>query len=291
MPQTGIVCKVHNNLYTILATESKQEILAFKKKSIDSPAVGDQVEFDSDEQGKIITKIKPRKNLIKKPLLANIDLILFVVALADPDYSFYLIDSFLSYYSHLNVTPVILFNKNDLSNDLKKQKLNIYTELGYNCYFLNALNLTKEDKDALFKLITNKTIAFAGNSGVGKSTLINHLFGKEFIKTGAISEKTRKGKQTTTQTILYYHKEHNCFLADTPGYSMIDIATLKEANVEQLFPEFAKLEGQCKFDNCKHLTEPGCAIKQAIHNGNIAASRYDSYLKITAELKKLKPKY
>jgi ribosome biogenesis GTPase len=291
MTTSGIVCKVHNNIYTLLDETSKQELLAYKKKSIDNPAVGDQVEYSPDSQGNLITKIKPRRNLIKKPLLANIDLILFVVAIADPDYSFYVIDSFLSYYNHLNVSPVILFNKKDLSSEATKNKLNRYVELGYECYFLNALKLTAEEKEAIFKLITDKTIAFAGNSGVGKSTLVNQLFGKDFIKTGAISEKSKKGKQTTTQTVLYYHKEHNCFLADTPGYSMIDLVTLKDANIDQLFPELAELQGQCRFDNCKHLTEPQCAIKQGLEQGKILPSRYDSYLKLITELKKLKPKY
>ena len=291
MTTAGIVCKVHNNIYTLLDETSKLELLAYKKKSIDNPAVGDQVEYSADPQGNLITKIKPRRNLVKKPLLANIDLILFVVAIADPDYSFYVIDSFLSYYNHLNVSPVILFNKTDLASENSKSKLKRYVELGYDCYFLNALNLEPADKAAIFRLISNKTIAFAGNSGVGKSTLINQLFGKDFIKTGAISEKSKKGKQTTTQTVLYYYKEHNCFLADTPGYSMIDIDTLKNANIDQLFPEFAELQGQCKFDNCKHLTEPQCAIKQALEQGKILPSRYDSYLKLIAELKKLKPKY
>ena len=291
MPQAGIVCKLHNNIYTILDTTSKQELLAFKKKSIDSPAVGDQVEFESDSQGNIITNIKPRKNLIKKPLLANIDFIIFVVAMAEPDYSFYVIDSFLSYYNHLGVSPVILFNKQDLSSEVHKQKLNLYAELGYTCFFLSALTLSEIEKTSLFNLISNKTIAFAGNSGVGKSTLINQLFGNDFIKTGAISEKSKKGKQTTTQTVLYYKPEYNCFLADTPGYSMIDIATLKEANIDQLFPEFAELDGQCKFDNCKHLAEPGCAIKQGMVKGSILGSRYDSYLKLITEIKKLKPIY
>jgi len=291
MPQTAIVCKLHNNIFTLLNTTTKQELLAYKKKSIESPAVGDQVEFEQDSQGTIITKILPRKNLIKKPLLANVDLILFVVSIKDPDYSYYLIDCFLSYYSHLQVTPIIVFNKTDLSTEENKKQLSLYIKLGYDCYFVSAISLSKEDKETIFKLITNKTIAFAGNSGVGKSTLINQLFGTNFIKTGAISEKTKKGKQTTSQTVLYFNKEHNCFLADTPGYSMIDLETLKEANLKHLFPEFSKYDGKCKFDNCQHLNEPQCAIKEFTNNGHIHKSRYESYVKIYSELKKIKPKY
>ncbi len=290
MALIGTICKIHNNIFTLIDT-NKKELLAYKRKTIKNPTVGDQVEYESSSQENLITKILPRKNLIKKPLLANIDFVFLVVAIADPDYSFYIIDSFLSYYSHLKVTPVIIFNKNDLSNDAQKQKLKLYDKLGFTCFFLSALSLSKEEKASIFKLINNKTIAFAGNSGVGKSTIINQLFGENFIRTGAISEKTKKGKQTTTQTILYYNLEHNCFLVDTPGYSMIDIETLKDAPIDKLFPEFLNLNDQCKFDNCKHLTEPQCAIKQATQNGEISPSRYDSYLKLIDELKKLKPKY
>lgn len=281
----GIITKVHNNIFTVLELSSKKEFLAKKKKSYQKLVVGDVVNFKNN----IIINIELRKNLITKPLLANIDNILFVVSITEPDYSFYLIDSFLCYYTYLGITPVLIFNKQDLSPVEQIEKLKIYTQLGYSCFFVSALQLNENEKLQLTNILSNKTIAFAGSSGVGKSTLINQIFSDNFIKTDNVSEKIKRGKQTTTQSTLYYNSTYNCFLADTPGYSMIEISALKDANINALFPEFKDLT--CKFDNCKHVMEPNCAIKDAVSKNIINSSRYDSYLKLTEEIKNLKPKY
>jgi len=134
-------------------------------------------------------------------LLTNIDKMIFVVAISEPDYSSYIVDSFLAYYSYLGITPIVIFNKTDISSKTKQEKLKIYQKLGYECYFISALELTDKDRAQLIKIISNKTIAFAGVSGVGKSTLVNQLFGEGFVKTGLVSEKLKRGKTNQQKQI------------------------------------------------------------------------------------------
>ena len=291
MTHCGIICKIYNSIYTVLDITTKKELLCLKKNSTPNLIIGDKVDFDLDSDRGIITNIQERNNIINKPLLTNIDKMIFVVAISEPDYSSYIVDSFLAYYSYLGITPIVIFNKTDISSKTKQEKLKIYQKLGYECYFISALELTDKDRAQLIKIISNKTIAFAGVSGVGKSTLVNQLFGEGFVKTGLVSEKLKRGKQTTKQSMLYFYEPSNTFIADTPGYSMIDIKTLQDSNLYEFFPEFAELIGQCKFDNCKHLAEPKCAIKDALVKGDISQSRYDSYLKLSENISKLRPTY
>jgi ribosome biogenesis GTPase / thiamine phosphate phosphatase len=285
---SGIISGTHNNIFSIIDLSSKKEIIALKKKKSDKLAIGDSIMYVPAEQGNTITKIIERKNFIPKPPIANLDCVFLVFSINSPEYSFYVLDAFLGYYSLLDVKIILIFNKLDIANDKDVDALKIYQNIGYETYFISGLNLSNSQKEVFNNLIKNKTVAFIGNSGVGKSSLMNNLFEKNFIKTNIVSEKTQKGKQTTSQTLLYYHSKLNAFIIDTPGYSIVNIALLKNVELDNVFLEYSPYLGKCQYNNCKHISEPNCAIKEALNNNEIYSSRYESYLKIYTDIEKNK---
>lgn len=260
----------------------------FRKEKI-VPLVGDKVEFSltnaKDIEGNV-TEIFPRKNSLNRPSVANIDVVLLVFAIKSPDPNIYLLDRFLSIMEKARLDTILVFNKIDLDIDetaLSYKKA--YNEVGYKCILCSVEEETGLNQ--IRGLISGKTVSVAGPSGVGKSTLINRLTGKDVMEIGDVSKKNLRGKQTTRHTELVPISE-DTFIVDTPGFSSTDITSVGMDYLSESFLEFREPMTFCRFSGCSHTHEPDCGVKEALESGNIMKSRYDSYVKMYEELKNQK---
>jgi ribosome biogenesis GTPase len=297
----GVVVKSTGSWYKVV-TESEVYNCKIRGKlrvkgfdSTNPVAVGDKVLFflQEDKTG-VITDILERKNCIvrqstnlsrKTHLLAcNIDQAIIVVSLKNPETSTEFIDRFLVSSEVYEIPAKIIFNKIDIYSEVELQKLDelqeVYTRIGYECFAVSAKQKTNFNQ--IIKLLKDKISAMAGNSGVGKSTLLNALSPDLNIKTAEISEKYKTGKHTTTFAEM--HKlSFGGYVIDTPGIRAFGTSFIEKDLIAQNFPEMFDLLGHCKFYNCKHIDEPGCAVKDAFERGEIAFSRYKSYLSMMFE--------
>lgn len=264
-----------------------------ENKKISNPvAVGDKVELIEDEgnaEAWIISKILPRENYIirtspKKKghghiIASNIDLAVIVATVSTPKTSLGFIDRFLVTAEAFRIPAMILCNKIDLlsEEELKglKEKMKEYEVLGYKTGFISALN--PDDIEAFKASLSNQTTLISGHSGVGKSTIVNQLIPEADQKTSEISEFSEKGIHTTTFAERF-KVAANSYIIDTPGIKELGLAEIEKDELSHYFPELRELLGQCKFNNCTHTHEPGCAIASAYEKGEISQSRYDSYL-------------
>lgn len=281
----GIIIKNESNLYTIKTKQKQYEALPrgrFKNEDI-TPIVGDKVKILVENETATIEEIMPRKVYIKRPKLANITQIVFVQSSKEPKPDLLLLDKQLAYAEYLNVKSLIVLNKTDLD---KKQEFKnikeIYQQIGYKVIETQAKE--KIGIDELKKELAGNISAFAGNSGVGKSTLINSLFNKNITQEGEISKKNKKGKNTTTTTEIYEIGK-DIYIADTPGFSTFDISEISANELEKYFVEFKPLLENCEFVGCTHIKEQNCGIKKGISEGKVSKDRYERYCKIYLELK------
>ncbi len=215
--------------------------------------------------------------------MANITQIVLVVSSKNPKPDLLMLDKQLAFSEFLGIQSLIVFNKIDLDKEEQFKKIKrIYENIGYTVIETQA----KERKgiEILRESLKNNINAFSGNSGVGKSTLINSIFGKDITLEGEISKKNKKGKNTTT-AIQLYKIDENTYIADTPGFSTFDITEIPSQNLYQYFKEFKEKEKDCKFIGCTHIKEQNCGIKQAVKVGKIAKERYNRFCKIYQELK------
>ncbi|MBQ3415743.1 MAG: ribosome small subunit-dependent GTPase A [Clostridia bacterium] len=250
------------------------------------PVVGDNVEItviDNENKKAVIEKVINRKTYIKRPKLANITQILCVISSKNPKPDLLLLDKQLAFAEFLGIKPVIILNKIDLDEkNVFKEIEKIYTKIGYQVFETEAKN--KKGIEKLRKVLKNNINAFSGNSGVGKSTLINAIFNKEITQEGEISNKNKKGKNTTT-SIKLYEIDDNTYIADTPGFSTFDISEINSNNLDKYFKEFTDVMKNCEFVGCTHIKEENCGIKKAIEEGKIDVNRYERFCKIYNELK------
>jgi ribosome biogenesis GTPase len=264
-------------------------------KSTNPVTVGDHVDFEIDppEGTGMITKIHDRKNyIIRKSvklskqthiIAANIDQAFLLITLDHPKTFPAFIDRFLATAEAYSIETVLLFNKTDLlDKELKKEKdvlKDLYEKIGYTCIDISAtegLNI-----DQVKDLMIGKTSMFSGHSGVGKSTLINAISPDLNLKTAVISEQHRQGQHTTTFAEMFViETDPESYIIDTPGIKGFGVVDFEENEVGDFFREFFALKPLCKFNNCLHVNEPKCAVKDALEKGEIAASRYRSYLQI-----------
>ncbi|MGN1098672.1 MAG: ribosome small subunit-dependent GTPase A [Clostridia bacterium] len=249
-----------------------------------SPIVGDRVCVLPVGGGEgSIQKIYPRKNFLIRPSVANIDSLVLVCAAAAPDPDFTLIDKLLVIAGSKDIEGVVCINKTDLvSEEQAAEFAAVYEKAGYK----TVIACAKEGRgaDELIPLISGKTVAFAGLSGVGKSSLLSLITGRE-LTVGDIS-KIERGKHTTRHVELI--AAHGGYVFDTPGFSRLEVEGVRADELRMLFPEMARLEGECRFRGCAHISEPGCAVGEALERGEIAPSRYESYKALYNILKDIK---
>lgn len=261
---------------------------AFRNQKI-KPLVGDIVQFeiiDEEKKKGNIVAIEERFNELIRPAVANIDQACLIFAAAKPSPNLNLLDRFLVMMERHDVETVLCFNKQDVVEKEEIERLkHIYRECGYRIVFLSALH--HEGIDEIRELMEGKTTVFAGPSGVGKSTLINAIKPEAQMETGAISEKIERGKHTTRHSEIF-HVEGNTYMLDTPGFTSLVVDGIEKEELAEYFVEFAKYREDCRFKGCVHINEPGCAVKDALQQGEISEVRYENYKQIYEELKNRK---
>lgn len=270
------------------AAESVYECKArgvFRKRGM-TPLVGDIVDITIPEDGYCsIDRIQDRRNALVRPALANLDNLMIISSVKEPDVNLYLIDKMTAAAVNKGITPIVVFTKSDLApvDDL----VDIYRSVNIPAFeFSTVDNRGLEDIKAVLK---DKVTAFCGNSGVGKSSLLNALFPELGLQTGMISEKLGRGRHTTRTVELF--KKHGGYIADTPGFSTVDIERFELIRKDELkfaFPEFDEYFGTCQFNSCNHVCEKGCRVLKAVSDGVLPQSRHDSYVRMYNEVKDIK---
>ena len=244
-----------------------------------SPLVGDWVQCQRDQDGTgRIEHVEERRNWFIRPAAANLDALVFVASGVNPVTDPYLIDRVSVIAAESNCELIVCVNKSDL--EPAEALFRLYYKAGFSTVRTSAE--TGEGLDSLRRLISGKTAAFTGNSGVGKSSLLNRLFPDAQMATAEVSEKLGRGKHTTRHVELF-ELDDATFIADTPGYASFELEMMQAIRAEELpedFSEFAPYLGQCRFLDCAHLKEPGCAVTQAVAAGEISESRYRSYIRL-----------
>lgn len=284
----GLIIENIANLYYIESNGEIYEATArgkFKKDEI-TPTVGDKVEIeiiDDENKKAVINKIQTRDIYIKRPKLANITQIVYVLSSKEPKPDLLMLDKQLAFAEWLGIKATIILNKTDLDKEEQfKEIKNIYEKIGYNVIETQAKE--KKGIKEVNKILKNNINAFSGNSGVGKSTLINGIFNADITQEGEISKKNKKGKNTTT-SIKLYKIDENTYIADTPGFSTFDISEIESRDLANYFREFRNKVENCEFVGCTHIKEEKCGIKKAVQEGKIDKSRYERFCKIYENLK------
>ena len=248
------------------------------RKNKEKPLVGDDVEIivlDEKEKLGNISDILPRKNDLIRPAVANVDQALVIFAADQPKPNFNLLDRFLLMMEQKEIPTVICFNKIDLVTEEEKAQLkSIYENTGHTIFFVSVAK--KQGIETVRECLHGKTTTVAGPSGVGKSSPINLLQSDVKMETGSISEKIQRGKHTTRHSELIT-LDDTSYILDTPGFSSLSIFNLEKEEIKWYYPEFGKLQDQCRFMGCNHIHEPDCAVKQALEEGNISLIRYENY--------------
>ncbi|AYD40019.1 ribosome small subunit-dependent GTPase A [Clostridium fermenticellae] len=276
----GIITKGISGFYYIEVDKKIIECKARGKFRYNSlvPMVGDNVEVSIKNGKGVIDKIYPRKNRLIRPAVANVTQALLVVALKNPDVNLDLINRLLLNCEYNGLKVIVCFNKLDLV-DMRSQNIEDVVDMikscGYKTIFLKAKD--GYGIDDIIDILDNNVTVFCGASGVGKSTILNAVVGKQLMETGDISEKLKRGKHTTRHSEII--EVNNGFVVDTPGFSSIDIDFMDKLELQNYFPEFIDYIGGCKFTGCIHYKEPSCAVKKAVEDGKINARRYEFYIK------------
>lgn len=290
MPE-GLIRKALGGFYYV---ETSDQVIyecrargLFRKQEI-SPAVGDQVEIEEDGQGKgVVSRIFPRKNYIIRPPLANLDRLFIVVSVTDPQPNYLIIDKFIAMSEHKGIEPVLIITKCDLKSPEELRR--IYEKAGFLVCTVN--NLEESDLSEVKELLRGKICAFTGNTGVGKSSFLNRIEPSLSIKTAHISQKLGRGRHTTRHVELYHLAELDAYVADTPGFSTVDLARydiILKDDLQYCFREFESYRDDCRFTGCSHTVEKGCAVLEALHDGKIEPTRHESYKALYEEAKNIK---
>lgn len=257
----------------------------FRKEKI-TPLSGDKVEISVDENNKnSIDKIYERRNMFKRPPIANVDKLVIVSSVCDPRPNLLIIDRLSAVAVYKNVEPIIVFTKNDLQS--ADEYIEIYKNAGFKAFAVS--NETGEGIGEIKAVIENGVCVFTGNSGVGKSSLINRMYPDFALETGEISKKLGRGRHTTRHVELL--KINNGYIADTPGFSSLDFETndlIKKDELAFCFPDFSDYIDSCKFSTCAHVNDKGCRLIEAVNNGDVMRSRHESYVTMYNEVKDIK---
>jgi len=291
MPLEGRIIKATGGFYYVRCADAREfqcRARGVFRKDNRSPLVGDMVQIQQNEDGSgTVAEILPRKNAFVRPPLANLDHMVVVLSVTDPAPNLFVVDKFIALLEKQDIDPIIAVTKADLAatGDLAS----LYTKAGYPVYVLSCE--TGEGVAALTDALAGTVSAFSGNSGVGKSSLLNAIDPRFAIQVGDTSKKLGRGRHTTRHVELFA-LQNGALVADTPGFSSIDIAEMGGIDKEELagcFREFLPFLGRCKFVDCAHLREKGCAILEAVEQGEIDPRRHASYLQLYDEVKDVKP--
>lgn len=257
----------------------------FKKDGI-VLSVGDIVDMETLPDGDgVINSLLPRKNHFIRPPIANIDSFIVVMAASHPKPNYAVIDKFLIMAECNDIEPVICINKKDLVSEKKLDEIKAIYEPVYKV--ITACSTQGDGMDEILEFIKDKKVAFAGPSGVGKSTITNAIIPHANMETGDVSQKTNRGRHTTRHVEIF-ETVNGGYVYDTPGFTSFDIMEADEDTLAECYPEFLPYKGKCRFDNCRHKKEPGCAVIEAVENSKINLTRYNSYISNLDELLKKK---
>lgn len=286
--ETGIIIKITGGFYYVEAADGVFECKArgvFRKRGT-SPLVGDYVDITVPDDGYCsIDAIRERRNSLVRPALANLDNLMIVSSVKEPEVNLYLIDKMTAAAVSKEITPIVVFSKSDLGS--AEKLVEIYRAVGIHAYEFSSVD--NRGLDVIKAELKDKVTAFCGNSGVGKSTLLNALFPDLQLQTGEISDKLGRGRHTTRTVELF--RKHGGYIADTPGFSTVDIERFELIRKDELkfaFPEFEEYFGTCKFNSCSHVCEQGCRVIEAVESGVIPRSRHESYVRMYNEVKDIK---
>jgi len=284
----GLVRSIISNIYEVEDIENNKIIKCVPrgkfKNSDTTIVVGDNIEFEyQTETEGVINEVLDRRNFIKRPKMSNLTQMIFVLSMKMPKPDLLLLDKQLAFAEYNNINSIIVLNKIDLEKNDKIDEIeSMYKKIGYTVIKTNAK--TGEGVEEVKTLLQNNITAFSGNSGVGKSTLINNIFEENLTLEGNISNKNQRGKNTTTSIKLYKINE-NSYIADTPGFSTFDIYEIKSEDLSKYFIDLVQYMSNCEFVGCTHIKEETCGIKKALEEDKISMNRYTSYCRLYNELK------
>lgn len=286
---TGVVIKAYSSYYYV---QTGQRVVTctlrgrFKKERF-SLLVGDEVEYTVTGEDKgVIEQILPRRSMLKRPMVANVDQVVLTFAAVNPDISTGLVDRFLVLAESSGLDIIICINKLDLADSAELEPIAaIYRGVGYPVIL--ASTRSGAGVEELRGKLSNRISVFAGPSGAGKSSLLNALQPGLALVTGEVSQKIGRGKHTTRYAELL-PLDGGGFVVDTPGFSLTEFTDITEQELAYFYPDLAAVAPECKFSTCLHSREPQCAVKHAAQEGRIARERYDSYLEILGEIRENK---
>ena len=284
----GIVIQQVGGFYYVEAADTVYTCRArgiFRRQGL-TPVAGDRVEItaEADNTG-VLESVLERSNCLVRPPVANIDLLVLVASVCQPKTNTLVLDKMIAVAEKKGITPIVVINKSDLGDPAELEE--IYHSTGLECFTVSATDPTS--LEPLRQRLAGQISVFAGNSGVGKSSILNGIDPSLQLSTGEISQKLGRGRHTTRTATLYHLAEG--YLVDTPGFSSLELEQVEPIYKEDLpycFREFEEYEGCCRFSGCAHYKEPGCAVRNAVEAGDIAQSRYDSYVTMYEAVKDIK---
>jgi ribosome biogenesis GTPase / thiamine phosphate phosphatase len=294
----GIIIEEHKSIYLVDTADGlvgcTLKGVARKSSSL-KPCAGDSVSIEitkSIPAEGYIASVAPRRNQLKRPLIANIDQALYVFSLKEPSVDLEVMDRFLFLAKALDINAILVLNKIDLLDDTditrKDRILTWYHSMAYPIIEVSAAS--HKNIDLIIRACLGKITCIAGSSGVGKTTVLNAIFPDLDLPTQELSIRSARGKQTTSSTMLLRLKEGG-YIADTPGFTVLNLPYVLPEDVQLYFPEMERCVGKCKFNNCLHENEPGCVVKELVEKGEIGTPRYTHYLNILGEMRSHKDKY
>ncbi len=280
----GTIIKGIGGFYYVKVSDKIYECKArgvFRKEKI-TPMIGDKVKIELNGEKGSIAEILPRSSFLVRPPVANVDTMMLVVAASSPEPNLFLMDKMLTYAEMNNILPAVCINKTDLERreDIKKT----YQKAGYEVFSVSAES--GEGIGEILAYLQGKTTAFAGLSGVGKSSLLS-IVTEDKLEVGSVSEKIQRGKHTTRHVELFELKSGG-FVLDTPGFSSLEIEGIAADDLWRFFPEMSDSQNKCRFRSCSHINEPDCFVKGKVDDGEMALSRYESYVQMYSKLKSVK---
>lgn len=296
MKREGLITKALSGFYYVRPDDAPSSIVqcrargVFKKKGV-TPLVGDRCIFSEEKTGEgTVTEILPRVSQLIRPAVANVDTVILVFSVTDPDLNLQLLDKFLVHTEHAGIKSLICLSKADLPHDEAhvQSAISLYKDIGYPVLLCSTV--TGEGMDHLLQLLHGKISVVSGQSGVGKSSLLNALVPGMQLETGEISQRLGRGRHTTRHVELIEMSDQT-FIADTPGFSQLDFQQIDPEELGSTFLEFSAYAERCRFRGCLHMEEPSCAVREATEEGSIAKSRYEHYRNFLDDIKNRKRRY